>query len=253
MPPGTIDVLNMSFARNTYVTGTNAATTTAYTVTLASSVIVMRTGFILSVLPLGPLTVQNSTDGGVTWNSVTTIAQSDLPAVNTEAYFDVGIQTTATSWRLYAGGLTFTATLFELINGVSELPVTQMNRDDYSALPNKSSQGNTSVNYYFEKLVNPQVNLWPVPNDSTAQIVIWRHRQPQDVGSLSQTLEIPNRWYEPVIWALSARLVFELPQITTEKANQVLAENAKYQDIAENGENDGAPIYFVPNIGGYTR
>lgn len=252
MPAGTIDVLNMSYARNTYITGINTTTPTDYTVTLPSATVVQRVGFNLSVLPLGNLSVQNSNDG-VTWSSVSTILQSSLPVAGAEAYYDIDIQTSGVYWRLYASGLAFTATLFELITGVSELPITQMNRDDYSALPNKFSTGSIAVNYYFEKLVNPQVNLWPVPNDSTAQLVVWRHRQPQDVGSLGQTLEIPNRWFETIIWNLSARLCFEIPQIPAEKVTQVLTENAKYQDITENGENDGAPIYFVSNISGYTR
>ena len=253
MPAGTIDVLNMSYGRCTYITGTNSSTATDYTVALSSATAIQRVGFELSVLPTVPLLIQGSNDG-ITWDTTTSIPITELPAVNTLTYrdIDISIATGYSSWRLYASGNTFTATQLVLATQISELPVTQMNRDDYSALPNKYIQGNPSVNFYYEKLVNPQVSLWPVPNSSVDQLVIWRYRQPQDVGSLTQTLEIPNRWYETIIWNLAARLCFELPQIDPAKAQAVLLENQKYQVVTENGETDGSPIYFAPNVSPYT-
>lgn len=254
MPAGTIDILNMAYARCTYITGTDSSTATTYTVALSTANAIQRVGYEFSVLPTVPLLVQGSNDG-VTWTTTTTIPVNELPAVNTLAYRDIDISLASgyTSWRLYASGGAFTATHLLLANQISELPVTQMNRDDYSALPNKYIQGNPSVNFYYEKLVNPQVSLWPIPNSSTNQLVIWRYRQPQDVGSLSQTLEIPNRWYETIIWNLAARLCFEIPKVDPARAQSVLQENEKYQSVTENGETDGSPIYFAPNVSPYTR
>lgn len=254
MPAGTIDILNMAYARCTYITGTGSSTATTYTVALSTANAIQRVGYEFSVLPTVPLLVQGSNDG-VTWTTTTTIPVNELPVVNTLAYRDIDISLASgyTSWRLYASGGTFTATQLLLANQISELPVTQMNRDDYSALPNKYIQGNPSVNFYYEKLVNPQVSLWPIPNSSTNQLVIWRYRQPQDVGSLSQTLEIPNRWYETIIWNLAARLCFEIPKVDPARAQSVLQENEKYQSVTENGETDGSPIYFAPNVSPYTR
>lgn len=254
MPPGTIDVLNMVYSRPTYITGTNTSSANTYQVQLTSATAIQRVGLTLTALPAADLTIQASNDG-VTWTTTTTIPENELPAANTLAYYDVEISNANgyTYWRLYANGAAFTATQMLLISAVYDLPVTQMNRDDYSALPNKYIQGNPSVNFYYEKLINPQVTLWPVPNNSTNMIVVWRYRQIQDVGSLSQTLEIPSRWYEAVIWQLSLRLAFELPQIDAAKRQEVKAEADKWFGITEGGETDGAPIYFTPGIAVYNR
>ena len=254
MPAGTIDILNMAYATCTYVTGTNGASATTYQVQLSSPTAIVRVGFTLTALPISDLLVQSSSDG-VTWTTTTTIDTTLFPAVNQLAYFDVGTSNAngATYWRLYASGATFTATQLLLINKISELPVPQMNRDDYSALPNKYIQGRPSVNFYYEKLVNPQFSVWPVSNNSTDMLVIWRYRQIQDIGNLSETMEIPARWYEAIIWQLAARLCYELPQVDAAKAQRVMGEADKWLSVTEGGETDGSPIYFTPGIGVYNR
>lgn len=255
LPTGTIDVLNMAYARCTYQTGTDSSGVDNYTVQLASATAIQRVGFTLSVLPtLVGITIQGSSDG-VTWHDTTTIPNNELPAVNTLAYYDVGISdaTGYAYWRLYAGGATFTATELLLINQISELPIMQMNRDDYTALPNKYIQGRPSVNYYFEKLVSPQVSLWPVPNNSVDMVVLWRYRQIQDVGTLTQTLEIPMRWYDAIIWQLALLLCYEIPNVDPNKAQMVMQAAQGFLAISEGGETDGSPIFIAPAIRGYNR
>ena len=83
--------------------------------------------------------------------------------------------------------------------------------------------------------------------------MIYRHRQPQDVGSLTQQLEIPQRWLDGFIWLLAARLCFELPNVDP-ATQQIVVQMADKQVFeAEQSETDGAPIYITPGIGCYTR
>lgn len=254
MPAGTIDILNMVYSRPTYVTGVNSSSANSYTVQLSSATAIQRVGFTLTTLPTSALTVQASNDG-ITWTTVSTIATNELPVVNQLAYYDIEISNANgyVYWRLYAGGATFTATQLLLCSAIYDLPVTQMNRDDYTALPNKFIQSNPSVNFYYEKLVNPQYTLWPVPNNSTNMVTIWRYRQIQDVGTLSQTLELPARWYEAIIWQLALRLAHELPQVDQARRQSVEMEADKWTMVSDGGETDGSPIYFRPGIGVYNR
>lgn len=134
-----------------------------------------------------------------------------------------------------------------------DLPVTQLNRDDYTSLPNKTQQSAVPVNFYFEKLRVPQITLWPVPSDSTKHLVLYRYRAIQDVGELSEELEIPARWLEAVTWHLALRLAFELPEVKPERATMVISMAQSMVLEVEGGETDSAPVYFAPNIGPYTR
>jgi len=137
--------------------------------------------------------------------------------------------------------------------GYVEIPVTPFNRDEYANQPNKSFQSARPTNYWFEKLIEPQVTLWPVPSDDTKKLRVFVHRQPEDVGSLTNELEIPSRWLEAYTWHLALRLAFELPGVSAERlaAVQAMAQGMTLE--VEGGETDSAPIYFAPNIGVYTR
>ena len=135
----------------------------------------------------------------------------------------------------------------------SEIPITPLNRDDYANQPIKSQQSAIPVNYFFEKLIDPQITLWPVPNDATKDLRLYRYRQVQDVGDLNANLEIPTRWMEAIIWQLALRLTFELPGISPERLTAVQAMCQQITLDADGNETDNAPTYLAPNIRGYTR
>jgi hypothetical protein len=98
------------------------------------------------------------------------------------------------------------------------------------------------------------MRLWPVPNADaeTSQIVLWRQRQIMDVGTLTEELEVPQRWYEAVVSLLAAKLAFEIPEVDAsliplldQKASQALY-------MARMEERDNSPITIAPNISMYT-
>lgn len=134
-----------------------------------------------------------------------------------------------------------------------DLPITALNRDDYSSLPDKTVQSAVPINYYFEKLREPQITLWPVPNDATKHLVVYRYRAIQDVGEIGDELDIPSRWLEAVTWHLALRLAFELPEVKAERVTLVQSMAQSMTLEVEGGETDSAPTYFAPNIGCYTR
>lgn len=137
-------------------------------------------------------------------------------------------------------------------NGLREVPLTPLNRTSYAQLPRKDSSGQPT-SYWFEKLVDPQITLWPVPNNSTAWLNLYRYRQMQDVGDLSNELELPSRWLEAVCWQLALRLAFELPEVSPERAQAVISMAGTMIIEVEGGETDDSPTYFAPNISVYTR
>jgi hypothetical protein len=253
LPAGTIDVLNCAYSTATYVTGTNTSAATSYQVLLATATAVVRVGMTFSALPTSDVTLQFS-DDGATWTTATTVKVADLPAVNVRGWYDMNISGAHAYYRIYAAAAALTATEMLLCSTINDLPINPMNRDDYTSLPNKDSAGSPAVNYFFEKLVDPQITLWPVPNVASNHFCVWRHRQIQDVGTLTQSLELPNRWFESIIWQLAARLVFELPSgvVPPDRVKMVMGMNKDMQVDTESGENDGAPTFYTPGIGVYS-
>lgn len=140
-----------------------------------------------------------------------------------------------------------------LASSTWDTSLSPLNRDDFAAIANKETRSERPSVYWFEKLVNPRVTLWPVPNDSTAFVKLLRYRQPQDFDSLSTSIEVPTRWWEAIVWHLALRLAFEIPGVAQERVSaiQQMAQAMTFE--ADGRETDSAPVYFAPRIGVYTK
>ena len=138
-----------------------------------------------------------------------------------------------------------------------EIPMAKLSNDDYAALPNKTfsvPSGSKSLQFWFDKQISPRLWIWPASQDSTDQIVVWSQRQIQDVGALTNTLDVPQRWLESIILLLACRCAVELPagELPQGRLEYLEAKSAEHLAQAEDGESDGAPIRLSPNIAGYT-
>jgi len=139
-------------------------------------------------------------------------------------------------------------------NNSTEIPMARLNRDDYTSLPNKNFTANQPFQYWFNRTIPvPELYLWPVPSDPFIQMTVWYSRQIMDVGSLTDELEIPQRWYEATVMMLSHRMSLELPGVQMDRIGYLEKMAAQYLMEAEQEERDKSPIYISPNISVYTR
>lgn len=168
---------------------------------------------------------------------------------------DIVIGKTVQYYRIRAtDGTTLALREFYLGYMSKEVPMARLNRDDFTNLPNKFFTANQPYQFWLNRTI-PQasVNLWPVPNDPFVQMVIWYSRQIMDVGDLSGELEIPQRWYEAVVFMLSHRMALELPAVSDTRLAYLERMAEKYFFEAEQEERDKSPIYLAANISVYTR
>jgi hypothetical protein len=129
------------------------------------------------------------------------------------------------------------------------LPVS---RTEYASYPNKEQQGFPTV-YWFDRLLNPTVTLWPVPNtdNGPSQLKYYRVRRLQDAGLQNgQQVEIPYLWLEAFAYGLAFRLaqIWSPPLVATLKP---MADES-YQ-IAADQNVETAQQYISPMISGYYR
>jgi hypothetical protein len=140
-------------------------------------------------------------------------------------------------------------------NTPTEIPVARINRDDYSNLPNKTSQGRPLQYWLNRQREYPIMNVWQVPNgDFTfAQIVCYVKRYIMDVGTMTQEIEVPQRWYDAIVYCLASKLAEELPSVDPQMLPILDQKMLRALKEAEDEERDNSPIYFTPNIAIYTR
>lgn len=248
-PAGTLDVLNVVFCTPTLVTSTFAVGGFGGAATFASSDVI-RVGFAFSADYTGTLIISTSTDG-IAYTPTTPLVSESY---TTDQYYWVDLTASATCTNIAVEGSVVAAVSdIKIVTSVSELPVSQWNRDTYSVMTNKYTTGHPSTCYFYEKKLTPQITLWPVPDSADNHLMIYRHRQPQDVGTLIQQVEIPQRWMDGFIWLLSARLCFEIPGVDPAKQGMIVQMADKVVLESEQSETDGAPMYINPGIGVYNR
>lgn len=249
LPIGTQVVLNLLHATPDLITGADSSGANDYQTILSADSTIVRLGVEFSVSPPS-FDVQTSSDG-VTWVTVQTV--TEVAENGVLGWYDLDPAPTSTYFRISNATVGFTVNQFLMATSVREIMVSKFNRDDYANQPNKNQLSNQVTNYYFEKLIEPQLTVWPVPNGSVNHLVMFRYRQIQDVGTLTDTLEIPARWYEAICWHLALRLAFEVPGVDPSRRQEVAQmANSMVMEV-EDGETDNAPSYFAPNIGVYTR
>jgi hypothetical protein len=219
------------------------------------------------------LQLQTSVDG-VTF----TVAQT-LPSATytpgTWAYYDLETSITASYVALVlpvTGSWTLNQVQFGLANG-QDIEIGPLNIDDYYNLPNKMFQSNQANSSYIDRqLKQPVIKLWPTPNVTgfyNGAVSALVRRYIQDVGSLTNALEVPQRWLEATIWRLASTLFYEIPPTADQVAAQqsspyaVLARQQLIQQIEQKAtkaealcwseERTRAPIRWAPNLRAYTR
>lgn len=197
--------------------------------------------------------VEYSSDG-LSWNSLYAPVSTTVTD-NEWIWHDVVAGQTVQYYRIRAtNGTTLALREFYLGDMSKEIPMSRLNRDDYTNLPNKFFTANQPYQFWFNRTI-PQasVNLWPVPNDPFVQMTIWYSRQIMDVGDLSGELEIPQRWYEAVVFMLAHRMALELPAVADNRLMYLERMAEKYFFEAEQEERDKSPVYLAANISVYTK
>jgi hypothetical protein len=138
-------------------------------------------------------------------------------------------------------------------NGQSQFDrvIMPISRTEYAQVPNKNLQS-PPTSFWFDRLINPTITLWPVPDQSNQYtLTFYRVIQIQDAEvSNAQTLDVPYRWLDAVCSGLAARLSAiyapERLQLLTAKAEQ------SYQ-IASTQDTENVPLYIMPGLSGYYR
>ena len=129
--------------------------------------------------------------------------------------------------------------------------IMPISRTEYSQTPNKLQQAPPTV-FWFDRLINPTVTLWPVPDQSNYYTLnYYAVTQIQDAELTdAQTVDIPYRWLD----ALAAGLAARLAAIYAPDRMQMLeAKAAQAYTIAATQDTENVGLYITPGLAGYFR
>lgn len=252
MTDGTVDILNSNFRWLQQVTGTNVDTSTTRTVTFTTDIFVANVGIYWTAAAV-PIALERSDDGAI-WTTIQT--ETPTATAGQWTWFDLDSSVAARYFRVRATSGTLSFSQIYLANTPTEIPLARMNRDDYTNLPNKAFQSNRPLQFWFDRQVdNPIMHMWPVPNEAATvcQIVVWRQRYIMDVGTMTQDIEVPQRWLEAIVSGLAAKMALELVEVDVNLIPILDQKAAIALNIAQMEERDNSPMMIAPNISPYTR
>lgn len=218
-----------------------------------SPVYISTVGILPAITGSVSANIQWSNDG-TTWTTVYTVA-NDTWTTGQWVYYELLASATAVFWRiLQTSGPNMG--VYQVVFGTMPyaIPLARMNRDDYTNLPNRTFTNQRPLQYWFNRSIpQPQMYVWPAPNSYFTQFEVWYHSYIQDVGAVSGTLDIPQRWYLAVQDLLAFQMSRELPDVPPAKIAECKALADESWRLAEQEERDKSPIFFAPNISPYTR
>jgi hypothetical protein len=192
-------------------------------------------------------------DDGITWKTIQQFPATTL-SDREWAYFNISTTPAYLYYRLRETVAT-TFSIRQMVFSTSQqvIPLARLNRDDYWNLPNKQFPSVRSLQYWFDRQIEPSMYLWPVPNNDFQMFQLLVEKQMQDVGSLTNQIYVPDRWINCVQKQLSHSMSLQLPGIDIARIQYLEAQANKAFMQASEEDRDKSPIYFQPNYSYYTR
>ena len=84
----------------------------------------------------------------------------------------------------------------------TDFELQKISRGEYLTVPNKTTEARPSQ-YYFDRKINPVINIWATPENSTDQIVYYYVQRIEDADTLTNTTDMPFRFYPCMVAGLA--------------------------------------------------
>ena len=131
----------------------------------------------------------------------------------------------------------------------SKIDMDIVARQDFNTLPGNSTGIPLKVNYQHG--VNSGViSFWPTPSSSnTATVTIVYQRPFQYFTSATDTMDLPEQWYDALIYNLAVKLAPEW-SIPLQERMMLKQEAKDYTDVASAVGNEEGSLFLSPTRGG---
>jgi hypothetical protein len=127
----------------------------------------------------------------------------------------------------------------------ADLTITRISVSTYATIPNKLQQARP-IQIWVERLDQPRVTLWPVPDNSqTYQLVYWRMRRIQDAGDGVNTMDMPFRFVPCMVAGLAYYLALKVPG-AAQRLDVLKMQYDEAWQLASGEDQEKAALRFVP-------
>ena len=126
----------------------------------------------------------------------------------------------------------------------TDFEVERISRGEYATLPNKTTQGRPSQ-FWFNRQIEPVINLWAVPENSTDQLIYYYVQRIEDADALVNTTDMPFRFYPCMVAGLAYYIAMKKTPERIQLLKSVYEE--EFQRASDEDE-DRVPLKLQPSI-----
>ncbi len=203
----------------------------------------LRTGYDFRTArrSLNLLTIEWANRGINLW----TIEQGSIPMVQGQITYDLPIDTIDLLEHVIRT---------QTGQGQTDININRISVDTYATIPNKNAQGRPiqvwinrqSGATYPTGVENPQINVWPAPEQSNYYtFVYWRLRRIQDGGTGVTTQDIPFRFLPCMVAGLAYHLSMKIPEALP-RVEMLKAMYEEAWDQAADEDREKAALRIAP-------
>jgi len=126
----------------------------------------------------------------------------------------------------------------------TDYEVDRISRGEYLNVPNKTSTGRPSQ-FYFNRQRSPEITLWPVPENSTDELVYYYITRIEDADTSQNTTDVPYRFLPCMVAGLAYYLSMKKAPERVQLLKAVYEE--EFQRAADEDE-DRVSLKLQPDI-----
>ena len=215
----------------------NYGNNTAYEVTMVG---------VLSAANLNYTLAYEYSLDGINWISALT---SPLTAFTTTTinWIDMLTPANAQYFRIReTGGATLNITQLYFTNSVIDNVMARISSSEYMTYPDKTVSGRPSV-FWMDRQVNPVLVLWPTPSSQYMVLSMRVIRMLQDLGSMTNNIEIPSRFQDAYCAALAKRLAIKKVPRDQLLIDSLEKDEEKAYSYAATEDTEKVPLRLIPS------
>ena len=124
----------------------------------------------------------------------------------------------------------------------TDSPLTRIPRDQYHYLPNKTVPGRPIQFYLDRQRDKPRMLLYPIADKASYQVDAYTIRTSRDINSLTESVDVPNRWTPVVVHGLAWQLSLLDGEVGEDKIARLRMDFDNILDIALEEDRDRSPM-----------
>ena len=215
------DFTTAKLANTYYSTTTSAPSSSGDTTISVSAATNMSTSYNIGIL---------LSDDSIQWTTISSISD---PTVTLGAALTGDVNSGAIVYFYSTATFTPVLRITDVRRKDSndyEIPINFDARSDYFAMPNKAETGVPVQAYYSRQEPSGKMYTWPSASSGEYVLTFTYERKLNAVSSNSDSIDIPDYWFNAFIYKLATMLIPKFGGISAEKAMLIKADAQVYMD-----------------------